>query len=258
MFTEGRIVVLLFLIVIAASMYYYIRRAQSGDIPDVRPIPGLDVLREVVGRATEMGRPVFMTPGGGDVTDASSVETLAGLAILDEVASLTAEYDIPLRVTVRRPNIFPIAQEIVQQSYLRAGKPEAVTDEMVQFLSDVQFAWASGTLSIIRREKCAVAIMTGFFQAESLLLAEGSNQVGAVVLSGSARLYQIPFFVAASDYTLIGEELLVAGAYLSENPVQLGSLAGQDVAKVLSATLLLIGAVLATVGSDALRVLLDL
>ncbi len=253
MFIEGRIMILLFLILIAASMYYYIRRAQAGHIPDVRPIAGLDVLREVVGRATEMGRPVFMTPGGGDVTDASSVETLAGLAILDEVASLTAEYDIPLRVTVRRPNIYPIAQEIVQQSYLRAGKPEAVTPEMVQFLSDVQFAWAAGTLSIIRREQCAVAVMTGFFQAESLLLAEGANQVGAVVLSGAARLFQIPFFVAASDYTLIGEELLVAGAYLSENPVQLGSLAGQDVAKVAATLLTLAGAILATFGSNALR-----
>jgi len=253
MFIEGRIVVLLFLILIAASMYFYIRRAQAGDIPDVRPIAGLDVLREVVGRATEMGRPVFMTPGGGDVTDASSVETLAGLAILDEVASLTAEYDIPLRVTVRRPNIYPIAQEIVQQSYLRAGKPEAVTPEMVQFLSDVQFAWASSSLSIIRREQCAVAVLTGFFQAESLLLAEGANQVGAVVLSGAARLFQIPFFVAASDYTLIGEELLVAGAYISKNPVQLGSMAGQDIAKAVSTILVLAGAVMATLGTNVLR-----
>ncbi len=41
----------------------------------------------------------------------------------------------------------------------------------------------------------------------------------------------MPFFVAASDYCLIGEELFAAAAYLSKDQVQLGSILGQDVSK---------------------------
>ena len=57
----------------------------------------------------------------------------------------------------------------------------------------------------------------------------------------------MPFFVAACDYTLIGEEFYAASAYLSESPAELGSLKGQDLAKVLAFHGLIgLGALLAT------------
>jgi hypothetical protein len=43
----------------------------------------------------------------------------------------------------------------------------------------------------------------------------------------------LPFFVATCDYTLIGEELYAAGAYLTREPVLLGSMRGQDIAKAI-------------------------
>ena len=57
---------------------------------------------------------------------------------------------------------------------------------------------------------------------------------------------QLPFFVAACDYTLIGEEFFAASAYLSHDPEQLGSLKGQDVGKIIAAALLVVVCVLAT------------
>ncbi|MFM8697698.1 MAG: DUF6754 domain-containing protein [Phycisphaerales bacterium] len=47
----------------------------------------------------------------------------------------------------------------------------------------------------------------------------------------TAETAQLPFFVAACDYTLIGEEFFAASAYLSGEPDQLGTLLGQDLAK---------------------------
>jgi len=44
---------------------------------------------------------------------------------------------------------------------------------------------------------------------------------------------QIPFFVTACDYTLIGEEFFMASAYLSKKPELLGSIKGQDIVKLL-------------------------
>jgi len=59
---------------------------------------------------------------------------------------------------------------------------------------------------------------------------------------------QLPFFVAACDYTLIGEELYTAGAVLSKDPIQLGSLKGQDLGKVVFILIVVLGVLLATFG----------
>ena len=65
-------------------------------------------------------------------------------------------------------------------------------------------------------------------------------------MAGTAQPAQLPFFVAACDYTLIGEEFFAASAYLSGDANQLGSLKGQDVGKLIVGGLLLTGCVLAT------------
>ena len=70
--------------------------------------------------------------------------------------------------------------------------------------------------------------LRGLFYAESLILAETGNSVGAIQIAGTSEAAQLPFFVAACDYTLIGEELFAASAYLTGEPQQLGSLKGQD------------------------------
>jgi hypothetical protein len=57
----------------------------------------------------------------------------------------------------------------------------------------------------------------------------------------------LPFFVAACDYTLIGEEFFAASAYLSGEPHQLGSLKGQDVGKLICGLMILVGCTLATI-----------
>ncbi|GAH92313.1 unnamed protein product, partial [marine sediment metagenome] len=64
--------------------------------------------------------------------------------------------------------------------------------------------------------------------AESLIMAETGAQTGAFQIAGTDSVLQLPFFVTACDYTLIGEELYAASAYLSHEPLLLGSLKAQD------------------------------
>jgi hypothetical protein len=61
----------------------------------------------------------------------------------------------------------------------------------------------------------------------------------------------VPFFVAACDYTIIGDEFYATSAYLSREPVLLGSLVGQDIAKMLFALTIIVGVIAATtLGKD--------
>ncbi len=79
----GRIFGLICLIAIMASVAYYIKRAQGGTIPKVRRIPGIDAIDESLGKAVEMGRPVFCSHGIANLRDATTgPQTLAGLSVL--------------------------------------------------------------------------------------------------------------------------------------------------------------------------------
>ena len=116
------------------------------------------------------------------------------------------------------------------------------------FPTDDQFAYAAAVDGIMVREKPATVFLLGAFFAESLILAETGNYIGAIQIAGTARPAQLPFFIAACDFTLIGEELFAASAYLSGEPMQLGSLKGQDVGKALTKIVIVIGALSATIG----------
>lgn len=242
---------LLFALFLVVAVYY-MQRAKTGRVPQVRRIPGLDAIDEAVGRATELGKPVFYIPGRTEINTAGAAQNIAGLEVLGHVAKVTARYDTELRTGIAAANVYPIAEAIVQQSYLEEGKADRVKPEMVQFLSAEQFAFAAACLSIMNTEQTASVIMVGEFQAESMMLAEGAAQVGAVTIAGTARTAQIPFFVAACDYTLVGEEIFAGGAYLSRDPVKIGNLAAQDWGKLASMAIIILGSLMATVGSSGM------
>ena len=65
-------------------------------------------------------------------------------------------------------------------------------------------------------------------------------------MAGTANIPQLPFFVVACDYTLIGEELYAASAYLSGEPKLVGSLKGGDLLKVVAIVVIVIGCALET------------
>jgi len=139
-------------------------------------------------------------------------------------------------------------RETVKQAYLNAGKPDNYSDNMIYYLTQDQFGYTSAVSGLFVREKPAAIFLMGHFFAESLILAETGNSVGAIQIAGTAQPTQLPFFVAACDYTLIGEELFAASAYLSKNPKLLGSLKGQDLGKFLMMVAIVAGSILATFG----------
>ncbi len=220
--------------------------------PTIRKISGLDAIQEAVGRATEMGRPIHFSPGIAGLATDTGPQTLAGLSVLAHVAELAARYKATVWTTIRQAEVQPLATEIVRQAYLKAGAQDAFDPDKIIYLSGTQFAYASGVVGLMHREKVAANIMIGGFWAESLLFAEGGYQAGAIQVAGTANTAQLPFFVAACDYCLIGEEILAAGAYLSKDPVQIGAIWGQDLGKAITIIILAIGIVLSLAGNNSL------
>ena len=190
----------------------------------------MQALEEAVGRATEMGKSVLFVPG---IMDLDQVETVTGLNLLGHVAEYTAKYETSLNVPVSRAIVMEAGREICKEAYLKSGRPDLFYDDMVHYISDEQFAYAAGVNGIMEREKPAACFYLGKFYAESLILAETGNSIGAIQIAGTGSPAQIPFFVTACDYTLIGEEFFTASAYLSNKPELVGSIKGQDIVKLL-------------------------
>lgn len=213
--------------------------AESGKEIFIREIPGIKAMEEAIGRATEMGQPVLFVPG---ILDFNEVETIAGINVLGHVSKLTAEYETELNVPVSKSIVMEAAREMCKDSYLQAGRPDLYHNDMVYFLAADQFSYAAGINGYMLREKPAACFYQGKFFAESLLLAETGNSIGAIQIAGTGSSSQIPFFVTACDYTLIGEEFLTASAILSDKPDLKGSIRGQDIIKLVAITGMLIAA----------------
>jgi hypothetical protein len=228
---------------VCGGILYCIRLAQSGRPLKIRKIAGLQAVDEAVGRATEMGKSCLFVPGVIDIND---MQTVAGLTLLGRVARTAAEYETKIQVPTSRSLVMAAGRETMQGAYLAAGHPEACNPDDVSYITDEQFGYVAGITGTMVREKPAACFYLGCFFAESLFLAEAGNSIGAIQIAGTAESTQLPFFVAACDYTLIGEEFFAASAYLSGEPQQLGTLKGQDLGKVCGAALLIGGVVLAT------------
>lgn len=208
----------------------------------IRRIQGLSAIDEAIGRATEMGRPMLCSIGLGGL----DVPTLQALAITSYIIKASARFNTRAIVPVANAQIFPVVEEAVRESYVSEGRPDQYNPDDVRFLSDRQFAFAAATAGIVYREKVAASFLFGLFYAEALIFAESGQQVGAIQVAGTPSTTQIPFFIAACDYVIIGDEFYAASAYLSREPTLLGSMVGQDIAKGLVLVLVLIGTALVT------------
>jgi hypothetical protein len=239
--TNSFIASALFLIILLVS----INAAKSGKPIFIRRIAGLNAIDEAIGRATEIGKKVLYIPG---IQSMDEIQTIASISILGHVARSTARYGADLDVPNKDPLTFASAREAVRAAYMAEGRPDLFREEMVNYVTYDQFAYTAAVSARMIREKPAAIFLIGYFFAESLILAETGQSTGAIQIAGQADPTQLPFFVATCDYTLIGEELYAASAYLSREPILLGSMRAQDIAKAIVIVLGIVGIVLASLG----------
>jgi hypothetical protein len=236
--------ILILTLLFAGAILWQIRRARSGRSIHLRRIAGLDVMDDAIGRATEMNRPVMFNLGLDDL----SVHLFCSLASMSYVVREAARLQMRVLVPVTKPVAYPLAEEYWKEAYAQAGQPNLYrADECLRFMSTDQAAFGVSTAGWIQRERVGANFIFGGYGFESLVIAEAGQRAGAIQVACTHSFYQVPFFIAACDYTAFGEEFFAAGAYFSRDPVLTGSLAGQDIAKMIILVLIVVGSILATV-----------
>jgi hypothetical protein len=244
-FDNATLGVLILLPLQLGPVLFYINKARKYGKLYVRRIPGIDAIDEAIGRSAELGRPISFSTG---LTVVSPV-LYACLGVLHHVACKAAHYKSRLLLPQNNPEVMAIAEDVLRDSYRSVGKISLFDPRSIIFLSEEQFAYAAGYIGLIQRERVAAAFLFGNFAAESLILAEAGQQIGAMQVGATISPEQVAFFIVSCDYTLIGEELFAASAYLTREPIQLGSLCGQDAAKLVLFVLIILGTIVATLQS---------
>jgi hypothetical protein len=248
-FHTGRVNVLIGVLITGLLVGIFIIYGKRGGKLYMRPISGLQAVDEAIGRATEMGKPILYSSGRGKMERPA---TIASMNILGSVVEKVAEYNTPLIFPNNDPVVMAVAQEVAYESYTRAGHPDNFNPDNIFFVTDSQFGYAAAVDGIMLRQNPATNLFFGTFEAESLILAETGNSIGAIQIAGTDSSIQMSFFVVACDYVLIGEELFAASGYLAQDPQVLGSLKGSDYAKLILIAVMVIGVLMLIFGNQSI------
>jgi hypothetical protein len=247
---QGRTVGLVVVVISFILFQWLMNKTKTGYTVTVRNLPPIEALPEAIGRAAEMGKPVYYTTacGGQTLNHArDGPQTIAGISILKHAAQLTAEAGVDIAYYTPIADSLPLVEETMRAAYIEAGKPEDFYPEMVQFQAG-QSPYLTASLGYMQRERPASLLMFGCFYYESVVLGEGGNSINAMQITGCAKASQLAFLVATSDYVLLGEELFAAGASISQDQEMLATLRVEDWIKAVVIGLLTLGAILSSIG----------
>ena len=252
-FQTGRIFAFFTLITMIVSIVVaiYLTR-KKGSIPTLRKIPGLEAIAEVVGRSVEMNRPVHWTPGfQARFNNDYAPALIASLGVLDYLAKLCARHNARLLCSVPQPEMIPVVEGIIRESYASEGAVFNKPEDIMYYPSSS--GYLNGVINTFEREHVGGNIIIGHIVMEAVIIGESGVKVGAFQVGGSTEPTSLPFLMTTCDYTLITEEVYCAGAYLTGNITQLGSIWGQDIIKWISLGLMIFGIIMSSVGLDYAR-----
>ena len=253
----GKTIPLIIFLVVMVSMYLMMRFASKGRVPSIRTLPAFDAIFEAVGRSVEVGRPAHYTTGTHTFvgqTAGGSAALTAGLSLLAYISDLCLSMGATLISSCPYPEIYTIESEIFRDSYIKAGMESEFSEvDHLRYVPIVSACgpYAAGVAGWIERERPATNFLLGPFFFESLVIAEAGYHAGAFQVAGTTSAGYSAFFIACCDYVLIGEELYAAAALATKDPIQIGSLRGNDVNRVWIIALIVVGVVATLFGLKA-------
>jgi hypothetical protein len=248
----GKIGTLILLFTLCIIILYFSFKKEA-DRSMLRRLPQLDAVDEAVGRCTEMGKPIHFSAGMGSLYSDLAPQTIAGFSILRSLIKSSIDRGAKLIVTTETADNVPLLNDLLRVSYTSQNALDQLNEDTLRFFGGM-YPHIAGTISIFEHEKCGATILTGAYTSFTVEVLETASRMGMISILGSARegCFNI---MAFADYTLLGEELYAAGAYLSNEAPQIGSIIGQDGAKLIVIALLIGSILLYIAGVDVISIL---
>lgn len=227
-------------------------RGRKRPRPTIRPLPAFQDLWDEAGHAAESGGAVHIALGSGGLTGEDAVTSLAGLQVVEALASATASYEAPPIITVGDPTLLPLAQDILRRAYERNGLAELYDPASVRFVAPSPVAYAAGAAHVIATENVTASMVDGAFGAEVSLITDAGARRNLTQLAAAADLRALGALYPTTDRLAEGEELYAAGAQMTGERRYLISLVAQDVLRVILVLVILVLAIQGAAGLASL------
>lgn len=209
-----------------------------------RRIEAYERLNRAIGLAVEGGTRLHVSIGRGNLFTARGGSALAALAMLRRLSEQTSLSDQPPVVTSGDASLAILSQDTLQSGFRAAGAEDQYRFTDGRLTGLTPFAFAAGTLPVMRDEHVSANVVIGNLGAEAALLAEAADSEETDLIAASDNLSAQSVLYASSQEPLIGEELFAAGAYLGAGGTHDASLQTQDVLRWLVILAILGGAAL--------------
>ncbi|MFX0204459.1 MAG: DUF6754 domain-containing protein [Candidatus Hodarchaeota archaeon] len=249
MIVEGQQFPFVILVLFWGLVVYVGWTASKGKPLQLRRLVQIDAIDEAVGRCAEMGRPCVHFPGSYSTAQKAWLTVaLAGINCLRHVSYQCATAGVPFYVGSITLDLIPLMDDVVRSSYLEAGHIDDYDSA-----EQIRYIGSSGQTSqapMVLRLKPAYVSMIGSYSSDFIFGAEPAKRVGAVVISGDARMSQQATMAVTSDYFLCGEEVYAASAYITKDPLLLGQVVGQDFCEFIFILMLIVGFILSGIGFE--------
>ena len=230
---------LLLLVGMAVLAYVSYYLARHGKVWSIRPLEGLEAIREGIGRSAEMGRPILVLPG---ISDLSNAQTIAGLTVFSEITRRAAEIGVTTDCIATGTDVVAASEALARDAYDALGKPELYTPgKYVKWYGGDQFVYAVGAAGHMLLSKPAMTVFMGYFLADVIVTGETGSRVGAVQIGGTTDQSATPLMGMMCDYMLFGEEMYAASASITGDKWSMATLAGEDWVKIVLLALMVVG-----------------
>lgn len=241
------IAALAILLVFIVLFLFFTLRARGGRRFELRPIATYRRLRELVSQATESGRPMQVSMGAGRIGSEATPEALMGLTAFEYVAQHAATCDNPTQGVTGDGTMLASAEGILQKARREAGFTESYRGYEVHYYGPEGMTYAAGALDTLRTTAPLGNLLLGPHGAEGLWVAEAGRAGGIPQLGGTADPAAAALLRLALDESPVGEEVYAAGAYL-HRASHLGSLATQDLVRIVIVVAIIVGILLTSLG----------
>jgi hypothetical protein len=221
----------LFLIYLWQSGWGRKDASRAGATHKLRSITGYEAANEGLALSAETGRAVHTSPGTGSVgtQGIGSAATLAGMAVVESMARVSAITGAPAQATTNDAVAYALTDNALRRGARRAGWSLENDGSEARFLTQSDpLAYVAGATDVVEGQKVSSAVMVGQFGPEVLILTEVQRRNGAQQIIGASQHDALALINISADHTLIGEEIFASGAYLERRTTHTSSVLAQD------------------------------
>lgn len=215
--------------------------------PIFRKIEPLNRLKRAIGMAVEDGSRLHVSLGNAQLTDPSNTSALVGLSALHRIGQLTSTSDLPPICTTGSGGLLVLSQDTLRKISIETNTRAFFDANHAAMAGATPFSYAAGIMDFIDNSGVNGNVLIGNFGTEAGLICESLNKA-RISVTGSDSITAQAIFYAATQDTLIGEELYALPAYLAAGPGYVASLRVEDIFRIVVSGGMIAGAILKIIG----------